>query len=184
MRCNAMGEKRRMGDRKIPAGVFGLIIGVIAIIGLAVVIWRMCARSARVELSPMYYCGEDCRDASDSFVLMPLSAGEYANLAAEKESFVIFIDQAGCVVANEMRSMMEQYAEAKKMRFYRMQFAEMRKTELKDVVKFYPSVVIIDEGRPVAWLEADSERDEAAYRDYGALMEWLDGRLMPANGAN
>ena len=56
-----------------------------------------------------------------------------------------------------------------------MSFSELKETGLyPEVVKYYPSVVIVGEGEPVVALRADKDEDAEVYNSRAALFEWLD----------
>lgn len=123
-----------------------------------------------VRLSEEYYCGEDC---SNEFV--SLMAGEYEELVAAKKSFVMFVDHGGCTTAETMKGYLRAYMAERGIAIYRMSFSELKETGLyPEVVKYYPSVVIVGEGEPVVALRADKDEDAEVYNSRAALFEWLD----------
>ena len=56
-----------------------------------------------------------------------------------------------------------------------MMFSEVRECSLRDSVKYYPSVVLISRGKPVAWLRADENADSDAYNFEDKFREWISG---------
>ena len=56
-------------------------------------------------------------------------------------------------------------------------FSEMKETSLHDFVKYYPSVVIVGEGKVRVFLRADSDEDADKYNDFEVLKSWLNDQI-------
>lgn len=122
----------------------------------------------KAVLDEEYYC-EDMCDGE----FAELSAEQYEELVKEKKSFVVFVDQGGCTVADRLRGYVLDFAMKNKIRVYRIMFEEMRGISLHDFVKFYPSVAVISKGKVTGYLRADSDDDAAAYNNYGEFERWM-----------
>lgn len=109
--------------------------------------------------------------------LMDLDVAGYDELVAKRRSFVIFVDQDGCKTAVRLGENLARYMEEAGLSAYRMMFEDVKESGLYNYVKYYPSVVIVGGGVPRAWLRADADEDAAAYNDYDALVEWIEGVL-------
>lgn len=101
----------------------------------------------------------------------------YNSLINQKKSFVLFIDQDGCTTADALEKNLSEYMDEHDFRMYRFMFSEMRQTSLYSSVKYYPSAVIVREGKPIVWLRADSDEDTARYNDLDALKNWFNTYL-------
>ncbi len=104
---------------------------------------------------------------------MELSVEGYDNLVAERKSFVIFIDQGGCVTADRMEGYMGDFMQEKGIKVYRMMFQEMKKTDLYEKIRFYPSVAVVSRGGLVGYLRADADEDADAYNNYEDFKVWI-----------
>ena len=144
-----------------------VVIGGILFVG-AVSGWF--SGGTKIVLDEDDYCGENCARE-----FMDLTVPEYEEKVAEGDSFVLFVDQSGCHTADRLREFVLNWADATGAKVYRMMFSEVRECSLHDSVKYYPSVVLISHGKPVAWLRADEDADANAYNNEDAFGEWISG---------
>ena len=97
------------------------------------------------------------------------------DLIKSKENFVVFIYQPMCTMSSEFEKLLDEYMDIRKISIYKMSFTDMKKTSLKDTVKFYPSFIIFKDGEVVDFLDADSDEDTNKYKMLKAFKEWFEG---------
>lgn len=97
------------------------------------------------------------------------------DLIKSKENFVVFIYQPMCTMSSEFEKLLDEYMDIRKISIYKMSFTDMKKTSLKDTVKFYPSFIIFKDGEVVDFLDADSDEDTNKYKILKAFKEWFEG---------
>ena len=151
-------------------GVMGLVIALVVVLAGGVLFVGAVSGwfdDGKVYLSQEYYNKEEAG-------LTELSVDDYNKKIDEKKSFVLFVDQTGCTTADKLRGYTENWAKEKGIKVEKMMFREVRELPLHESVKYYPSVVIISRGKPVAWLRADSDEDADAYNDYDAFLIWIN----------
>ena len=127
--------------------------------------------TSKVSLDAEYKCEDKC----DEFI--ELDVATYNDLVLNKKSFVVFVDQGGCVAADRLRQYVMDFAKEQGIKFYKMMFIDVKKTSLYESVRYYPSVVLVSDGRVVAWLRADSEEDAERYNNYNDFNDWLKKHL-------
>ena len=128
--------------------------------------------SKKVVIDEEMFCETEC----DNY-LVDIDASSYEELVKEKKSFILLIDQNGCDAADRVRSFIGDYAKEHGMKVYRMMFSDMKETTLHDIVKYYPSVVLVSKGLPMAWLKADENNDSDKYNNYETFREWVDSNI-------
>lgn len=159
-------------EKKKQARVLGLIIAliVIALTGLlfvaAVSGWF---DQSKVTLESEYY--------GEGSGYMELSPDKYKELIDNKKSFVVFVDQGGCTTADRLRQYVLDYAKEKGILVFRIMFDKMKETSMHETVKYYPSFVVIKEGKIAGYLRADVDEDAPAYNDYGEFKAWVENYL-------
>ena len=152
-----------------------LVVGVVAALILGVVVvglFNNWFSNKKITLDNEYYCNDGCEDS-----LLELSDLEYEKLVDDKGTFLIFVDQNGCNTADDMRGFVENYSLENGIKFYRMMFEDLRNSNLHEQVKFYPSVVIVENGEVKNFLKADSDDNKDAYEDYEFFEKWLDSYI-------
>ena len=121
--------------------------------------------SGKIKLEDKYYEGNK---------FIEISEGRLNTLLEEKENFVLFIYQPMCEMSSKFEKVLDEYLKDKKINFHKMSFSEMKKTNLKDKVKFYPSLIIFKDGEVVDFLDADSNEDTKRYKEVDAFKKWFE----------
>jgi len=135
------------------------------IIVLILVSLLLVGCNGKIKLEDKYYKRSEFIDVDHSKV---------NDLIKSKESFVVFIYQPMCTMSSEFEKLLDEYMDIRKISIYKMSFTDMKKTELKDTVRFYPSFVIFKDGEVVDFLDADSDEDTNRYKILKAFKEWLE----------
>ena len=99
---------------------------------------------------------------------------EYEKMVLEGKSFVVVVDQGGCVTAGKLKDFAYDYSNAHRFTIFRIDFADVKEISLGEYVEFYPSVAVISRGRVLTWLRADSDEDAPAYNNYSDFEAYLD----------
>lgn len=141
--------------------VISLLLLVVGAVGLIVT-----SANAKIHLN------RDSIGYVENFV--DITGEEYSQMIDEERTFLLFVDQDGCITARGLSAISDEIAKDKNLRVYRIMFSDARKTSLYDKVKYYPSFVIISGGRVVSWLRADADEDIDRFKDRSALESWLD----------
>ena len=152
-------------------GVPGLVIALVVVLFGGVMFVGAVSGwfgDGEVKLDEEYYCGTECQR---NFI--ELSEADYEKLLEEKKSFVVFVDQGGCTTADRMRGYVADYAQEKGIRAHRIMFDRAKESSLHEVVKYYPSVVVVSKGKVVGYLRADSDEDAPIYNDYETFRECM-----------
>ena len=99
------------------------------------------------------------------------------DLIKSKENFVVFIYQPMCTMSSEFEKLLDEYMDIRKISIYKMSFSDMKKTSLKDTVRFYPSFIIFKDGEVVDFLDADSDEDTSRYKLVKSFKEWFESYI-------
>ena len=85
----------------------------------------------------------------------------------------MYIYLPGCSSCAEFKVVLDEFQKDNKLTFYSTEIANAQKTELNDKIKFAPSFVIYKEGKLVAYLDAQSDKDKDYYKTVDNFKEWL-----------
>ncbi len=94
-------------------------------------------------------------------------------LIDDKESFALYVFLPGCTACADFKVVLDEFQKDNKLTFYSTEIANAQKTELNDKIKFAPSFVIYKEGKLVAYLDAESDKDKDYYKSVDNFKEWL-----------
>ena len=168
-KMNKSPSRREVAEQKKQRGVMGLVIALVVVLAGGVLFVGAVSgwfSDGKVTLSQEYYDKEGAG-------LKDLSVDEYNKMVDEKKSFVLFVDQSGCTTADRLRGYVDNWAKEKGLEVGKMMFSEVKELPLHENVKYYPSVVVISHGKPVAWLRADADEDADVYNDEKTFREWI-----------
>lgn len=94
-------------------------------------------------------------------------------LISKKKNFVVFIYQPLCTTSGDFSKVLDDFLEEEQLSIYKLAFSNIENSELKNKVKYYPSVVIYKKGKIVAYLEANKNDDIKYYESKEGFKEWL-----------
>ncbi len=143
--------------------VITIVAATIFAAGALTIFW---ANNLPVTLDQQYY---------DNVEIIDINKDEYNELIADKKSFLIMIDNAGCTTTEKMREMMKNLPQ--QVTYYRILWPEAKETNLKDYVKYFPSLAVIEKGTVKYYLRADSDDDAKYYNNAADLKSWLDSKI-------
>ena len=153
----------------------GVAIGalVAVLVGLGVGLWLRFA-GGKFEFDDNLYGRAE---------LIEIDAAGYDELVAEKASFGLLVYQPLCTTSYEFTQIVTTVTEAEQVSFYQIPFSQLKETALAEVVKYYPSFVLVREGEVVDALDAESDEDTAIYKEQTAFYDWLTGYVTLREGA-
>ncbi len=143
--------------------VITIVVAIIFAAGALTIFW---ANNLPVTLDQQYY---------DHVEIIDINKDEYNELIADKKSFLIMIDNAGCTTTEKMREMMRGLPQ--QVTYYRIFWPEAKETNLKDYVKYFPSLAVVEKGTVKYYLRADSDDDAKYYNNAADLKSWLDSKI-------
>ena len=107
-----------------------------------------------------------------------ITSEEYNELIDDKKSFILFIDQTNCITANGLRDMFNRFTTEHPIQILRIMWPETAETNLRDSVHYFPSVVLINNGKIVDALQADSDEYTKYYNSYDDFSGWLTKNIV------
>ncbi len=118
-----------------------------------------------IQLEKNYYAkGEFIKSNADDVI----------NLLNKEKSFVLFTYNNFCSMPISCEDIFKEYMKLKKVRFISLPFADFKKTKLSETVKYAPSIIIIEKGKIVTYLDANSNDDLNRYQDIKEFTNWFE----------
>jgi hypothetical protein len=127
---------------------------------------------AMAEIDSEFYCSSKCY-----LELKDISVDEYNEMVDASKSFVVVVDQGGCTTADRIKEYAEKYSNKRFFQFFRIMYSEIKETNLKEAVKYYPSVAVISKGKVIVALRADSDEDAPIYNNYDDFENWMNKHI-------
>ncbi len=95
-------------------------------------------------------------------------------IASLDGNYVLYTYNNYCKFPVSCEDIFEEFMNQYHIRFLSLPFAEFKKTALYKTVKYAPSVMIVEDHKVVAYLDADSDLDVDKYQDVEKFKEWLE----------
>ena len=143
--------------------LFGLVLGVIAVVLLALAA-VLIFRDGRIVLSAEY--------RGDGGI-GTITIDELRTMTEEKKSFILFVSQPECKTAEHLRGILQELISEYPVQIFEVSFSDLKNSGLADEVRFYQSLVIYRQGKIADFLDANDDADTEAYNSLGGLKAWL-----------
>lgn len=126
-------------------------------------------------------CGCD-KDNSSKFYLSDkyYGVGEYIKVKSNSikknssDSYVLFTYNNYCSLAVPCEDVFEDFMKDNGIDFLSIPFEDFKDTYLYDTVKYGPSVIIVNKGKIVAYLDANDDEDLEKYQDVSKFKDWIN----------
>lgn len=102
-----------------------------------------------------------------------IESQQFEQLVTEKESFAIFIYQSYCAASESFEKVLTEFTKTYQISLYKMSFSTMKETNLGKKIKYYPSLVIYQDGKLIDYLDANSKRDSDYYKSVDNFTNWF-----------
>lgn len=128
-----------------------------------------CQSEQSFELDEEYY--------NNSNALVEINNEKLRSLEKEKGSFAVFVYLPNCATSTEFNNILMEFLEKKQMSFYKISGLDIDNTKIGETLKFYPSVVIYNQGEIFSYLRADSNEDKNYYKSSDNFEEWFTAKV-------
>lgn len=99
-------------------------------------------------------------------------------LAAEKKNFVVYVSLPICNGdAAKFKQFVLDFQRKENLSFVYITSDYIKDTFIYDTVKYFPSVIIIKEGKIINYLRYDSDEDVEYYKSYDGFAKWLKANV-------
>ena len=107
-----------------------------------------------------------------------ITSSDYEKMIAEKQTFVLMIDNVGCSTAERLRHMLANFSDSLKFKYYKIMWPDAKTTNLAEHIKYFPSIVIIENGELKSYLDPESDDDTKYYHNAPDLQKWLESYII------
>ena len=142
-----------------------IIIAIVIIISIIILtfFWYICKKE-KFYLEDNYY----------NYDMKKVSYRDINKLEKEKKSFVLFTYNLYCSLKIPCDKFFEEYAKNKNITILTIPFDKFKRTEYYKTVKYALSVIIINKGRIITYLDAEKDKDIKLYQDTNKFGNWME----------
>ena len=94
-----------------------------------------------------------------------------------KESYILFTYNNYCTLPIPCEYIFEDFMKKHNISIISIPFAEFKKTIFYKKVKYAPTIIIINKGKIIAYLDANSDKDLKKYQDINEFEKWIDNYI-------
>lgn len=113
--------------------------------------------------------------------------GNYINIKnlddLEKDTYVLYTYNNYCTFKKPCDQVFKEYMEKYKIDFYSMNIDYFKKTSFYSKVRYAPSIILVKDGKIVAYLDANDDKDLDKYQDSKIFEEWIN-KYIYTEGSN
>ena len=95
----------------------------------------------------------------------------------ENYNYVLFTYNNYCSLPISCEDIFKQFMEKYKIDFLSIPFSEFKETTLYETVKYAPSIIIVEKGKIIAYLDAESNEDLERYQDTLEIEKWMNNYI-------
>lgn len=106
--------------------------------------------------------------------------GEYINIDSTylnnqtHNNYVLFVHNSFCTFKTPCDTIFKQYMKKYKIDFLTINIDEYKKTNFYTQVKYAPTVIVVNNNRIVAYLDAEKDKDLDKYQDVNEFEKWIN----------
>lgn len=122
--------------------------------------------SNKIFLSDMFY------NKGNFIEIDSKSLEDYSNT-----TYLLFTYNNFCSLPISCEKIFKSFAGDYKIDFLSMPFSEFKNTYLYDTVKYAPSVLIVENNKIIAYLDANKDDDLEKYQDVNKFKDWINNYI-------
>lgn len=135
------------------------------IIIIICILLTACTNSSKFSIEKEYYKESKFINANNE---------DIEKLKENKKSFIVFTYNNYCLLEVPCDEIFKKVMDKYSLSFLYLPYEEMKNTFIYNEVKIAPSVILIKEGKIVAYLDAESDEDLPKYQDADEFDKWLN----------
>ena len=143
-----------------------LILGICIIVLLAILLVFVLNKDSKFYLDDIHY------STSERFI--SIESDDLSKLMEDKKSFVIFTYLPYCTFSIPCDVIFETFLNENDMSFYSIPYDKLSEVKYFDEVKYAPSVILVNKGVIVEYLDANSDNDLKKYQDAKEFSSWIE----------
>lgn len=95
------------------------------------------------------------------------------NLQNQESTFLVFTYNNYCTLEIPCEDIFKEVMNKHKLSIYYLPYEEMEKTFIHNTVAYAPSIIIISNGKIIAYLDSEKDEDLPKYQDSKEFEKWL-----------
>ena len=136
----------------------------ILLLFILIIFITSCGKKELITLEDKYY-------NNNKFIAS--TATEIDKYLDNKESFILYTYNNYCTLKIPCESIFETFMSNNNISILSIPYSEFKNTKLSKKIKYAPTVIIVDKGKIITSLNAESDNDLPKYQDVDEFSNWL-----------
>ena len=136
----------------------------ILLLFILIIFITSCGKKELITLEDKYY-------NNNKFIAS--TATEIDKYLDNKESFILYTYNNYCTLKIPCESIFETFMTNNNISILSIPYSEFKNTKLSKKIKYAPTVIIVDKGKIITSLNAESDNDLPKYQDVDEFSNWL-----------
>ena len=116
--------------------------------------------------------------------LVDINNKELTNMLKSNDSFILFTYNPYCNFKVSCESIVEEFSKSNNITIFKIPFEEFKNTRLYNSIKYAPSIVLVNKGIIVSYLDPNKDEDSIKYQDENALRNYIEMYIDLKNNYN
>lgn len=139
---------------------------------LSIIFLTSCTKKELISIEDKYY-------NNNSFI--ESTSTEIDNYLNNKESFILYTYNNYCTMKIPCETIFQSFMDNNNISIVSIPFAEFKNTKLSKKIKYAPTVIIINKGKIITSLDANSNKDLPKYQDVEEFTNWMKEHIVINN---
>lgn len=163
-----------------------IIVAIVTLVALAVLGFVLFAvlggTGKKVEVETTIVLDAEYKNTDGKMIELAKETEDPARfldeLAAEKKNFVVYVSLPICTGdAAQFKQYVLDFQHKENLSFVYLTSDYIKDSFIYETVKYYPSVIVIKEGKIVNYLRYDSDEDMEYYKSYDGFAKWFKANV-------
>lgn len=97
----------------------------------------------------------------------------------KKKSYILFTYNNYCNFSKPCEKVFKEYMNKYKIDFLSIKFEYFKKTKLYKKIKYAPSVIIVNNGKIIDYLDSNKNEDLTKYQEVNDFEQWINNYIYP-----
>lgn len=95
-------------------------------------------------------------------------------LENKKDTFILFVYNPFCTFKIPCDEIFEKYSKDNNIEILKIPFNEYKKNKYYKKVKYSPTIIIVNNGKIIAYLDAENDKDIDKYQNIKEFTKWIN----------
>lgn len=149
-----------------------IILSIVILLVIAVIVYLIFFQDKKIYLESKYY---------EEGIIKDIKLDELNEITNNNESFILYTYNNYCNLRIPCGDIFKESAVNNNITILSIKYEDFKNTKYHKIVKFAPSVLIVEKGKIISYLDSESDDDLIKYQDVKEFTNWLSKSVILKN---